>query len=74
MTQIDIANNQFKRINQELSTKHKGKIVAIELHTGDYFIGNSELEAYNLAIKKYPGKEFLFKRIGFDFTHFVGSL
>jgi len=60
-----------EKINKEES-KNKGKIVAIDLDSGEYFIGVSELEAYKKAIKKHPGKIFIFKRIGHSHTHFIG--
>ena len=71
---IEEANKLFGKINKELSPKYKGKVVAIDTDTGNYFIGDSELDAYKMAIKKYPNKQFIFKRIGFDYTHFVGAI
>ena len=59
-----------EKINEE-EPGNKGKIVAIDIDSGDYFVGNSELEAYRKAIKKYPDKKFIFKRIGFVNTHFI---
>lgn len=67
----------FKKINKELLQRFKGKIVAIDTGTGNYFIGDSELDAYKKAMQKHPnnqGKQFVFKRVGFDSTHFVGAL
>ena len=60
----------FEKING--NSDLKGKIVAIEPESGDYFIGNSELDAYTKASKRHPNKKFYFKRIGFKATHFVG--
>lgn len=71
---IKEANIVFERINEKLSSHYKGKIVAIDIDTGNYFIGDSELDAYQKAIKKYPNKKFIFKRIGFASTHIVGAL
>lgn len=71
---INAANKLFESINKELSSKFKGKIVAIDADSGSYFIGDSELDAYNKAAKKHPKKQFIFRRIGFDSTHFVGAL
>ena len=68
------ANELFRRINKELSPRFKGKIVAIGTESGNYFIGDSELDAYRKAVQKCPDKQFVFKRIGFDSTHFVGAL
>ena len=71
---IKKANEMFKRISEELSPKFKGKIVAIDADSGSYFVGDSELDAYKKAIEKYPNKKFIFKRIGYNATHFVGAL
>ena len=73
-SQIKEANKLFEIINKKLAQQSRGKIVAIDTDSGNYFIGNSELDAYRSAIKKYPNKKFIFKRIGFDATHFVGAL
>lgn len=71
---IKKANELFKKISEDLSPKFKGKIVAIDANSGNYFIGNSELDAYKKAIEKYPNKKFIFKRIWYNATHFVGAL
>ncbi|MBI3027105.1 hypothetical protein HYY70_03250 [Candidatus Woesearchaeota archaeon] len=71
---IEEANKLFEEISKELTSKYKGKIVAIDTDTGSYFIGDSELDAYKKATKKYPDKKFVFKRIGFGSTYFVGAL
>lgn len=64
----------FKEINEELKPQYKGKIVAIDADSEDYFIGDSEIEAYEKAVKKHPNKQFIFKRIGFASTHFIGLI
>lgn len=71
---IKEANKLFEKISKELSPKYKGKIVAIDADSGNYYVGDSELDAYYKAIKSYPNKKFVFKRIGFDSTHLVGAL
>ena len=63
----------FEKIDRKLSKEYKGKIVAIDYGSRDYFIGNSTLEAYEEGIKKYPGKEFFFKRIGAKYAFVVGA-
>ncbi len=68
------AEEILQKINQKESEKHKGEIVAIETESEDYFVGASEIDAYHKAVKKYPKKQFVFKRIGFPATHFVGAL
>jgi len=71
---IKQANMLFEKINKELLPKYKGRIVALEAESGSYFIGDTEIDAYERAIKEYPDKKFIFKRIGFDSTHFVGAI
>ena len=73
-SKIKQADILLGKINKKLMPKYKGKIVAIDTDTGKYFIGNSELDAYREAIKQNPKKQFVFKRIGFDSTHFVGAI
>ncbi len=70
---IKKANEIFQKINQTLAEKYKGKIVAIDAESGKYYIGDSELQAYDQALKQHPKKQFVFKRIGFESTYFVGA-
>ena len=61
-----------KDICKRLEQAHIGKIAAIELESGDSFVADTEIEAYEKAAHKYPNKQFIFQRIGFPATHFVG--
>jgi hypothetical protein len=54
------------RIKNELPPGLKGKIVAIEVESGDYFIEDTPLKAGILGQHKHPNKQFYFKRIGYD--------
>ena len=49
--------------------ENKGKIVAIETESGNYFIGEYELEAAQKARNKFPDKIFVFFRIGYPAIH-----
>ncbi|MBU1152947.1 hypothetical protein KKB84_03135 [bacterium] len=62
------------QIREKLEREHKGEIVAIEINSGDFFLGKNEIEAYEKGIEKYPAKTFVYKRVGYKATHFVGSL
>ena len=68
---IPKGNIIFDKINKILSAKYKGKLVAIEVESGDYFIGDSGLEACKKAREKYPDKIFVVKRIGFEYAYHV---
>jgi hypothetical protein len=67
---IKRADEIYENIKNKLKGK-EGKIVAIDTDTGDYFIGEDILEAYEKGSRKYPGKEFFFHRIGAKATFHV---
>ncbi len=67
------ADKLFEKISREVPSSCKGKIVAIDVESGKYFLGDSELEAYKTAVKGSSAKRFVFRRIGFKATHFVGA-
>jgi len=70
---IKKANNIINSLPEKFLEKNKGKFAAVEIQSGDYFIGNTEWEAYQVAIKKYPDYKFVFVRIGAEAAHFVGE-
>jgi hypothetical protein len=55
----------YSRIVAELEPEHKGDIVAIEVDSGNYFLGRTVVEAGKRARKQHPDKVFYFARIGF---------
>lgn len=61
------------RLKGELEPDRNGEIIAVEVESGEYFLGRSEIEAYDQAVKKHPGKKFAFLRVGSKTTHFVGA-
>lgn len=71
--ELERANQIYEQIKANVA-HHKGKIVAIELDTGDYFLGDDVQDAYEKAHKKYPSKEFYFKRVGFKAVYFIGAI
>jgi len=58
---IKEANTLFEKINKELLPRFRGKIVAIDTDSGNYFVGNSELDAYKEAIKNIRIKNLFLK-------------
>ena len=50
-----------------LEEKYKNQIAAIELISGEIFIGANEMEVLEKASKKYPNKAFYFIKIGGTF-------
>ncbi len=53
-----------ERYQTEFEKLYKDKIVAIEVESGDYFMGESKMEAAMKAKAKYPERFFHFIRIG----------
>ncbi len=47
-----------------LEEGHRGEYLAIEVESGDYFLGADLAEALERAEKKHPNKEFFIIRVG----------
>lgn len=62
-----------RKYRAEFETKHVGKIVAIEVKSGDAFVGKTELDAFDKAHKKYPQRVFFFLRVGHRATQRITS-
>jgi hypothetical protein len=63
----------LSKLRPVLESTQKGKYVAIDVASGDYFVGSEILEAYEKASQKYPDRTFVYKRIGYPAARFVGS-
>ncbi len=63
------AEKIYERIKDELEPEHKGKVVAIDVETRDYFLGETVIEAGQKGREKYPGRSFHFIRIGYLAVH-----
>ena len=53
-----------ERLRSSLETSAQGQFVAIEVDSGDYFLGATPLEAIDLGEKKYPQKLFHVMKVG----------
>ena len=60
------ARTIYETIRGTLEPSLKGKIVAIEVESGEYFVGETVLDAATKARAKHPDKVFHFFRIGFS--------
>ena len=67
VTQGEVIYQQ--RLKSYLEPSHHGRIAAIEVESGDYFLGHSVVEAARKARAKYPQKLFYFVKIGFLAVH-----
>ena len=59
----------YQRLRTRLERRYKGRIVAIEVDSGQYVMGKDELQVALRAVKKFPGKQFSFIRIGYPAVH-----
>ncbi len=59
------ADTIYQKIKNKLEQEYRGKIVAIDVDSGNYFIGSTVEEAGEKAKAKYPDKVFYFKRVGY---------
>jgi len=59
------------KLKKKLEPKYKGKIIAIEVESGKYFMGDTVIEAANKAREEFPDRYFYFKRVGYRALHKV---
>jgi len=57
-----------ENFQDKLEPKENGKIIAIEVGSGEMFLGNSVTEAAMKARKKYPDKFYYFIRVGYSYV------
>jgi len=63
------AEKIYERLRGKLEAEHRGKVVAIDIETEDYFLGETVIEAAQKGREKYPGRLFHFIRIGYPAVH-----
>ena len=59
------ARTIYEAIESNLEPSLKGKIVAVEVESGEYFVGETILDSAKKARDKHPDKTFHFFRVGF---------
>ncbi len=62
-----------EQLKERLETEHRGRFVAIDPESGDYFLGDTDTQAALAALKAIPGGRFFIRRIGYEVTHRLGS-
>jgi hypothetical protein len=55
----------FEQVSPKLEEQHRGQFIAIDVDSGEYFLGKTILEADEKARAKHPGKVFYVGRIGY---------
>lgn len=58
-----------EKLKMMLEPEHNGEIVAIEVESEDYFLGNSVVEATEAAKQKYPSRLFHVIKVGYPAVH-----
>ncbi|MFQ6061960.1 MAG: hypothetical protein ACE5J9_02130 [Methanosarcinales archaeon] len=59
----------YLSLKNKLEPTHKDEIVAIDVDTGEYFLGKNTIEAVKKGRKKYPNKVFYTVKIGHKAVH-----
>jgi hypothetical protein len=59
----------YQELRKKIEPRYKGQIIAIEPDSGEYVVGKDELQVALDAMKKFPGKQFTFFRIGYPAVH-----
>ena len=59
-----------QHLKDSLGEQYRGRIIAIDIDSGDYFFGETVSEAVSEGRQKYPGKVFYAVRIGHKAVHF----
>ncbi|MBI5222579.1 MAG: hypothetical protein HY980_03740 [Candidatus Magasanikbacteria bacterium] len=55
----------YQKISKQIEKNHSGDFVAIEVESGGYFLGQTQMEAIEKAKKRFPTKIFYLMKIGF---------
>ena len=59
----------YQKIKAEMEMNHKGEFLAIDSESGDYYLGNTSLEAGLKGRKEHPNTVFYIIRIGLPYVH-----
>lgn len=65
------AEELYQHIKDKLKGQ-EGKIVALELESKEYFLGDTTIEAYHKGRIKHPHQKFFFMRVGSKAAYHVG--
>ena len=68
------ANHLYEaKLKMDLESRHPGQIVAIDVQTGDHYVGDDPLEACGKGRIKHPDAIFVCRRIGDGPLYRVGA-
>jgi hypothetical protein len=55
-----------RHLRAQLEPAHHGMFVAIDVRSGDYFLGATDQEALTLATQRRPGEALYLARVGYS--------
>jgi hypothetical protein len=61
-----------RQIRDKIEPGNEGKVVAIDVETGDYEMGDDELSASDRLVSRHPDAEIWFVRVGHRALHRIG--
>jgi len=61
-----------RQIRDKIEQGNRGKIVAIDLETGAYEMGEDELVASDRLLARHPDAQIWFVRVGYPAVHRIG--
>jgi len=64
----------YEKVKSRYEPTHNGKFLAIDIGSGDVFLGNTSSEAVELARKAHPNKVFYVVKIGYSAAETLASL
>lgn len=56
----------YQKISKQIEKDHSGNFIAIEVESGKYFLGQTQIEALEKAKKSFPTKIFYLMKVGFS--------
>lgn len=62
-----------REIRERVEPEHDGRLVAVDVETGDYFLADRGLDAFLLARRERPDGAFCLLRVGRDAAYRVSS-
>ena len=62
-----------KRIAAQVEAEHRGRVISIDVNTGDYELGDSILTAAKRLLKRNPNAKPWSMRVGGDAVYHLGA-
>jgi hypothetical protein len=60
------------QVRSQVETDHVGRVVAIDVETGEFAIGDNSLNASDILLARLPDAQIWFTRVGHRAVHRIG--